>query len=117
MKFFAALILSASALLAAGATGTWSGSFTPAGQEPGPAWLVLKQDGSKLTGTAGPSADMQHELSNGKVEGATVTFEVAGEETTMKFVLKLDGDSLKGEASRERDGQRQTAQLDVTRRK
>jgi hypothetical protein len=42
---------------------------------------------------------------------------VAGEVTVMKFVLKLEGDEMTGDVSRERDGQVQTAKLAVKRAK
>lgn len=117
MKAFLLLIVSALGLMAADATGTWTGTFTPIGEEPGPAHLVLKQDGGKVTGTAGPSADQQHEIRNGKAENGKISFEVAGEDTTMTFELKLEGDRISGDVSRERDGQAQTAKLSVTRSK
>ena len=40
-----------------------------------------------------------------------VTFEVADQNSTMKFVLKQNGDEIKGDVSRVRDGQVQTARL------
>lgn len=117
MKFILLMTMAAAALIAADATGTWTGTFTPAGQEAGPAHLVLKQDGQKLTGTAGPTSDEQHEIQNGKAEDGKITFEVAGENATMKFVLKQDGEEIKGDVSREREGQVQTARLAVMRNK
>jgi len=110
-------ILAAAGLVAAYVTGTWTGTFTSDGDEPGPAYLVLKQEGAKLTGTAGPRAEEQIEIQNGKVEDGKLTFEVANNKATMKFVLKLEGDEIKGDVSRERDGQVQTAKLAVMRNK
>ena len=117
MKHILLLTLAAFSLLAADATGTWTGSFTPDGQEAGPAHLVLKQEGANLTGTAGPSSDEQHEILSGKAQDGKITFEVAVNEGVMKFVLKQDGDRIVGDVARERDGQVQTAKLDVTRKK
>ena len=117
MRTILLLAVTALGLLGADATGTWTGTFTPAGEEPGPAHLVLKQDGGKVTGTAGPSADQQQEIRNGKAEDGKISFEVGGENGTMKFQLKQDGDQIKGDVSRERDGEVQTAKLSVTRSK
>jgi hypothetical protein len=117
MKHILLLTLAAGGLVAADVTGVWTGTFTPDGDEPGPAHLVLKQEGAKLTGTAGPRAEEQIEIRNGKVEDGKLTFEVANNKATMKFVLKLEGDEIKGDVSRERDGQVQTAKLAVVRNK
>jgi len=117
MKSILLLALAACGLMAADATGTWTGTFTPDGQEPGTAHLVLKQDGAALTGTAGPNTGEQHEIRNGKAEDGKITFEVAGESGTMKFVLNQTGDEIKGDVRREHDGQVQTAKLAVTRKK
>jgi hypothetical protein len=117
MKCILILALAAAGLMAADATGTWTGTFTPGGQEPGTARLVLKQDGTKLTGTAGPSVDEQHEIQNGKAEDGKLTFEIARDDSTMKFVLKQEGDEIKGDASLEKEGQVQTAKLAVVRSK
>lgn len=117
MKYILALALTAMGLLAADATGTWTGTFAPNGQEQGPAQLVLKQDGAKLTGTAGPGPNEQHEIQNGRSEDGKITFEVATGSGTMKFILKQNGDEIKGDVSREGEGQVQTAKVAVTRSK
>jgi hypothetical protein len=117
MKNILVFLLAAISLVAADATGTWTGTFTPDGQEAGSAHLVLKQEGTKLTGTAGPHAGEQLEIQNGKAEDGNLTFEVAAKDSTMKFVLKQEGDEIKGNVSREREGQVQTAKLAVTRGK
>jgi hypothetical protein len=118
MKFFLGLMLSVAALLAADATGTWTGSLTRDGGETGPAHLVLKQDGQKITGTAGPGPEEQHGIQNGKSEAGKITFEVPGENGTMKFVLKHEGDEIKGDVSMDRgDGEVRRGQLAVTRSK
>lgn len=105
------------ALTAADATGKWSGNLTIADGDgqPRPAYLVLKQDGDKLSGTAGPDANEQHPIQNGKVENDTLTFELANENSVMKFRLKQEGDAITGDITRERDGQTQAAKLSVRR--
>ncbi len=117
MKYVLLLTLTALSLFAADVTGTWTGTFTPDGEDAGPAHLVLKQDGATLTGTAGPGAEEQHEISNGKAADGKITFEVATDDATMKFVLTQDGDNLSGDVSREHDGEVQKAKLSVTRKK
>ncbi len=121
MRFILLATLAAVSLLAADATGEWKGTLTirkPDGTDkPGPAHLVLKQEGSKLTGTAGPNADEQHAIENGKAENGDITFELPTENAVMKFTLKQDGDEIKGGVTREREGQTDTAQLAVKREK
>lgn len=117
--FVAVLVLLANVLTlsAAEATGTWKGTFTPDDRDAGPALVVLKQTGDTITGTAGPDESERHEIANGKMTGARITFEVPREIGTMRFVLTLEGDTLTGQATRERDGQQQTAKLTLKREK
>jgi hypothetical protein len=62
--------------------------------------LVLKQDGAKLTGTAGPSADRQMPIEKGTVDGGKVTMEVAaGQGGVFKFELALDAEHLRGDVT------------------
>ncbi len=117
MRQILLFLTAAIGLFAADATGTWTGTFTPTGDQSGPAHLVLKQEGTKLTGTAGPRPDEQHEIVNGKVEDGVLTFEVNGGNATLKFILKQEGDEIKGDVSRENEGERQTAIIAVIREK
>jgi hypothetical protein len=118
MKYILLLTLAAASLFASDATGKWTGSFTTSdSDEQHTALLILKQDGAKLTGTAGPDAGEQHEIENGKAENGTITFDIPTESSVMKFVLKQEGDEIKGDMSREHDGQKQTAKLSVKREK
>ncbi len=117
MKTILLLLASAAILLGADATGTWTGTLSPEGGGDGPAYMILKQEGTTLTGTAGPNEAQQQPIANGKVSGPDVTFEVPTRGGIMKFVLKLDGDEIKGDASREQDGQKQTAKIAVKRQK
>jgi len=116
MKHLLLIALAAAALQATDATGTWSGTLTPSDStEPRPAHLVLKQDGDKLTGTAGPDAGNQRPIQNGKVEEGNLSFEVPTGDTAMKFKLKQNGDEISGDITRERDGRAETARLVVKR--
>jgi uncharacterized protein (TIGR03435 family) len=99
------LILMAAAALACAAadvTGSWAGSYYA-----GPIYVVLKQEGAKLTGTAGPSAQQQMLKLEGRVEGDLVTFKSGPIEAT----LRLEGDDLKGDFKDPSD----TAPLTLTR--
>ncbi len=103
-------------------TGKWSGSFnvtTPdGGSEDGTAVAVLKQSGSEITGTAGPNEDEQYPINKGKIDGDKITFEVQPHEgQVVRLSLVLAGDKIKGDAVMERDGEKRTAKLEMTRAK
>ena len=117
MKPFLLTLLFAVSLTAVDATGTWTGTLTPEGGDGRslPAQLVLKQDGDKLTGTAGPDSGEQRPIQNGKAENGTLSFELESEGSVMKFALKQDGDAITGDIVRERDGKTQTAKISVKR--
>jgi hypothetical protein len=121
MKHILVMILAIASAIAADANGRWTGTLTTRNSDGsdrvGPALLVLKQDGATITGSAGPDDNERHEIQNGKAENGNLTFEVATGETIMKFSLKHEGDEIKGEITRERDGQTQTARLDLKRSK
>src|SRR5262245_39828604 len=99
-------------------TGKWSGSFNPvrADGSIGEAkiFLELKQSGTELSGTAGPSPDQQWPL-KGKVEGNKLSFEVQSDDGPIKVVLTLADGHLKGDAAAERDGQKRAAKIDAER--
>jgi hypothetical protein len=121
-KLMVLLAFTVVSLIAADATGTWTGTLTDttaAGDgTPGPAYLVLKQEGTKLTGTAGPNANSQRPIQNGKAEDGNLTFElVLSEGRTMKFTLKHEGDEIKGDIRGEGGGETKTAKLAVKREK
>ena len=119
IRHFVLLGTAAVTLFAGDATGKWTGQLVPSdGDGSGrPAHLVLKQEGTKLTGTAGPDAGEQHTIQNGKAEDGVLTFEISQGASVMKFTLRQDGDELNGDISRQREGQTQTAKLSVKREK
>lgn len=110
-----ALLLGACGLVAGDATGTWSGTLSPAGSDEKPAFLMLKQDGAKLTGSVGPDASEQFPIEEGKVEGSRLTFHVPSK--SMRFELNQEGEEITGQITREHDGEKQTARLAVKRQK
>jgi hypothetical protein len=124
MKIFVCFLLMLGMTLSATAAdvnGKWSGTFNVTGPDgevkEETAFLVLKQNGSELTGTAGPREEEQFPIQKGKIEGDKITLEVTTEGTVIKFDLVLAGDHIKGDANGTHDGQAMKAKLDVTRQK
>ena len=111
------IALAVAGIGAADATGTWTGTLTPAGQEPGPAHAVLRQEGTTLTGTAGPDASEQHPIKNGKAENGKLTFEIPTDGGLMKVTLDQKGDVMTGQVLRDRDGQTLEAKVALKRAK
>ena len=122
MKKLALIVLLAGAAIAGELTGKWSGSFAmvrPDGSagEDGGALMDLKLAGKVVTGTAGPDESRQMAISNGKLEGKKLTFEVLQENgPTLKFDLTFDGETIKGSANGERGDQRMSAKVDLKRK-
>jgi len=111
----AALALSAAA---ADVTGRWSGSFTPESGQANTAYAVLKQAGTTVRGSAGPSEDQQWPDLKGTIKGNKVSVEVKSTSDGMvyKCDLVLDGDHLKGDISAAAgNGQTLKAKMDLTR--
>jgi len=114
-KFLVIVCSFALLLAAADASGKWSGSFSD-GSGDGSAYLILKQNGTQLTGTAGPDEERQWPIAKGTVTGTKLTGEVQNPNGTVyKFTLNLEGDKLKGDVEVSRDGQVQTGKLEVSR--
>ena len=105
----------------ASVTGTWEGTFSffRDGQlvDTDPVSMVLKQDGATLTGTAGPNAGRQFPITKVKFkaakEGTTMAFEVEAGSLVLWFDLKLENGIIKGLASGEKNGEKQTAQVEL----
>ena len=119
-----ALLLIVFAFVAAAAdfTGVWSGKadITANGeQQPSTAQLTLKQDGSTVTGTAGPDSEQQHSIQNGKADGDTLEFDIQpGDDAPLIHVkLKLEGDALRGTVKGEADGNTVEGTLELKREK
>lgn len=119
-KLLAVLALSAFAALAADATGKWSGSFNVTMDDQtkeASAYMDLKQDGNKITGTVGPSAENQFPIKAGSIDGNKIHLEVIPEHgpAMVAFELVLDGDRITGNASGEGEGHKMSAKVDVKR--
>jgi hypothetical protein len=100
-------------------SGKWSGSLTlsiDGQQRNDTAFMTFTQKGSELTGSVGPRDDRLRPITNGKVEGNRVTFDVQGDGgPQLAFTLTLTDGRLKGQAAGDRNGQAMTAAVDVGR--
>ena len=104
--------------LAADVSGKWSGTFTAEGGEPQPAFMILKQSGSALTGSGGPDENEQWPLENGKVDGNKITGSVKSPDGAVYTVnLVLEGDHLRGEITAKQEDRTMKGKMDVTRAK
>jgi hypothetical protein len=81
----------ATVLFAADVTGTWKAEVPGRGGNMATNTFVLKQDGAKLTGTVDAGRGGPTEISEGKVEGDTVTFKVVRETPNGKFTSVFKG--------------------------
>ena len=121
----ALLLVSFPAIAAEDFTGSWAGSFTgagPDGQERTEQVLLkLVHKGAELTGTAGPGAEVQWKIENGKVDGNNLSFEVQGGGDAssgaprLKFALAFAEGHLKGTVTAERGDLKLSAKVDATR--
>jgi len=84
------LLLLALSANAADVTGTWTGY---------PGHMVFKQEGNKITGTAGPNRNEQLPIENGTIDGDHVTFNVG----QYKFDLHVQGDTIQGDLAGDHD--------------
>ena len=121
MKAFVCTLLMAvcaMTALAADASGKWSGTFAPEGQTPSAAFVVLKQTGKTLTGSAGPNEGEQWPLSNGKLDGSKLTGDVTSPDGAVyKLDLVLEGEHIKGNITMSREGQTRKGTIELTRLK
>ena len=90
------MMLLAGAAGAADLGGTWTGSMVMNDGTRGGAYVRLKQSGSVITGTQGPSADHQFPISSGRVEGNLVTIEARPGPSVLRLTMTLEGDKLTG---------------------
>jgi hypothetical protein len=84
------------------AAGSWTGEWEvdPDGRRGTPHHMVLEQEGQKVTGTAGPSADRQIAIANGKLAGDKLTFDITiPYGPTIAFEFTLSGKTMSGTAT------------------
>jgi len=113
------LLLCAVTLGAADVSGKWSGTIERKDEERSPqsrpAFMVLKQDGNKLTGSGGPNESEQNEIRNGKVEGEKLTFEIPIGEGVLYFDLKANGDQIEGDIKAQENDGKLTGKISLKR--
>jgi hypothetical protein len=118
---FVLAALACAAIADVDVTGKWSGSFNMTGPngetKDGTALLMLKQSGTDITGSVGPSEDEQFVIQKGKIEGDKITLEADHGGNIMKIDLVLAADRITGEAHMSADGQTLKAKIDVSRTK
>jgi len=116
MKMLLASLLLTLSLSAAGISGKWSGKFVDDQDKDHPEsiYVVLTENGGALTGTAGQNADQQMPITNGKVDGNTISFDVKIEVITLHFSLTLAGNHLKGTVIASMDGENHPGTVDLT---
>jgi len=109
------LILAASAM-APDLTGKWSGSFKVDGGDHGvPQLFLLKQDGTKLTGSGGPDQSEQYPVENGKVDGDRVSFEITTGEWKFTYSLRINGAKLAGDLELDGVNDKRTAKVSLSK--
>jgi hypothetical protein len=117
---FAALVGAARADDKADPTGTWKWKVTINGQER-ERTLKLKLDGDKLTGTMLGRNNQETPIEDATCKGGDISFKVTrernGQKFTTKYTGKLSGDTIKGKAESERDGQTNSVDWEAMRSK
>ena len=123
MKALVCVLFAASALCAADANvaGRWSGNGTmtlPNGEtRDTPVVMLVKQNGTEVTGTIGPGDDEQHPIQNAKIQGGKLTMEVATDNGTFKLDLVVTGDKIAGNGTAGQEGQTTKVKVELTRAK
>jgi hypothetical protein len=105
-------------------TGTWKWETERGGQKR-ETTLKLKLEGDKLTGTItagrGKGEATEVKIEDGKFKDGQVTFTVTREfndqKRVTKYSAKVDGDTMKGTATSERDGKEQKQEFEAKREK
>ncbi len=119
MRLFVFLLGAVAFLHAADVSGKWTGTSEFVNKDgqvrSGPLSMTLKQSGEEVTGTAGPSADRQQEISKGKISGDKVTFEIQDATGYATVELTATEESLKGQAKFHRDYGVITMKLELKR--
>ena len=115
-KLAIAALLFAMSVAAGDVSGKWSGTMTPEGENGSrPVFIILTQDGDKLSGSGGPNESDQHPMQNGKVKDGRLIFEVPAGGGTFAFDLKIAGDEIKGDLQFKTDSETRTAKVSLKR--
>lgn len=124
MKLLSCIFLIVALALTAAAadvTGKWSGTFTVTGPDgsagdSNPAFMILKQSRSTLTGTAGGDEAEQWPIENAKIENNKITGTVnPSDGATYTVSLTVDGDRMTGEVTVSQGGQTMKGKIELKR--
>jgi hypothetical protein len=121
MPFRVSALLCCAALLAGARdlSGIWVGSMevrnAAGGVTKDPAYVVLKQTGNHVTGSAGDSPEHQFPILEGALEGAKASFHVTFG-PTIYFDLKQSGEDLSGKVRVVAGGVVQFGTIELTRK-
>ena len=110
------VVLNATAMFAADVTGGWTGEVKGPNGEGFQLTFTFKQDGSKLTGTVTGPQSAPLDITNGKVDGNKILFDVSLNGTTIKHDGVVNGDEIKL-TSKSDDPNFPGAELTLTRTK
>jgi hypothetical protein len=108
------------AVMAADVSGKWTYETQGRGGNTMTTTLTLKADGASLTGSMDSGRGNPVDISDGKVDGNTITFSVtrtmgqSGQSYTTKYTGTLDGDSLKIEWEQPARGGGEAQKREVT---
>jgi hypothetical protein len=116
-KALAMIALLAVGTMASELTGTWSGTFKVSGGDHStPQIVILKQEGKKLTGSAGPELGEQYPIENGQIDGDRVRFELTSGEWRFSYDLKRSGpNEMKGNLELKSVDDKRTAVVSLSR--
>lgn len=103
-------------------TGTWKWSAGGGGGgQAREMTLKLKLDGDKLTGALMGRNNQETAISDASFKDGMVSFSITterqGQKRTTKYSGKLEGDTIKGKATSERNGQEQSRDWEAKRSK
>jgi opacity protein-like surface antigen len=100
--------------------GTWKCEYEIGGQNR-TSTLTIKKDGEKLSGTMTWTDQKDEPLKDVKLKEGTLTFsavrKLMGNEITVEYTLKVDGDELKGKGAAEFGGEKQEFDFNGKREK
>jgi hypothetical protein len=100
--------------------GTWKCEYEIGGQQR-TATLTIKKDADKLSGTMSWTDQKDEPLKDVKLKEETLTFsavrKLMGNEITIEYTLKIDGDKLKGKGAADFGGEKQEFDIDAKREK
>jgi hypothetical protein len=100
-------------------TGRWEGTFSAIGPDGGTkdsgALLLLKQNGTEITGTIGPDENERYTIQKGRIEGSKITLELQDNEgRSIRFDLALVDGRIKGDGNMSGpNGEVRKAKIDV----